>query len=132
MGYNRLMNYREFKPYGKKPGRIKHDVISYDGKTFDSKAEYERYIELRIMEKQGLISGLQVHPEYEIIPRQKSAAGNVLFRAAKYTADFAYVRDGKLVVEDVKSEYTRLEKDYVLRRKLMFYHNGIYVREVIK
>ncbi len=126
------MNYKEFKQFGKKPGRIKHDTINYDGKTFDSKAEYERYIELRIMEKQGLISGLNVHPEYEIIPRQLSPAGNVLFRAARYTADFSYVRDGKLIVEDVKSEYTRLEKDYILRRKLMLYLNGIYVQEIIK
>lgn len=126
------MNYKEFRQFGKKPGRIKHDTIRYDGKVFDSKAEYERYIELRIMEQKGLISDLKEHPEFEIIPRQLSTTGKTLFRPARYTADFSYVRDGVLHVEDVKSEYTRLEKDYILRRKLMLYHNGIYVEEIIK
>ncbi len=39
--------------------------------------------------------------------------------AAYYTCDFQYVCDGVTVIEDAKSEATRREKDYVLRRKLM-------------
>jgi len=54
----------------------------------------------------------------------------VIEREAVYTADFTYVLpDGSLVVEDVKSEYTRKEKDYVLRRKLMLYRHGIKIKE---
>ncbi|MBR0353095.1 MAG: DUF1064 domain-containing protein [Oscillospiraceae bacterium] len=46
-----------------------------DGRTFDSNAEYERWLELRIMERKGLITDLKEHPEFEIIPRQVSKAG---------------------------------------------------------
>lgn len=36
-----------------------------------------------------------------------------------------------MIVEDVKSEYTRQAEDYKLRRKLMYQVHGIYVTEVI-
>ena len=39
--------------------------------------------------------------------------------------------DGKLVVEDVKSEMTRHLPDYVMKRKLMLYVHGIKLKEVI-
>ena len=55
----------------------------------------------------------------------------VFEQAAVYTADFVYwSRDiGGIVVEDCKSEITRKEKDYVLRRKLMLYVHGIRIVE---
>ncbi len=49
---------------------------------------------------------------------------------AVYTADFVYNNaDGNIIVEDTKSEYTRKEKDYVLRRKLMLHVHNIKIRE---
>lgn len=49
---------------------------------------------------------------------------------AVYTADFVYRnKDGKEIVEDVKSEVTRKEADYVLRRKLMLHVWGIRILE---
>ena len=53
----------------------------------------------------------------------------VIEQAAVYTADFVYIEDGVKVVEDCKSEYTRKEKDYVLRRKLMLHVHGIRIVE---
>jgi len=50
-------------------------------------------------------------------------------KPAVYTADFVYEKDGELVVEDVKSDYTRKEADYVLRRKLMLEKHGIKILE---
>lgn len=126
------INYYEFRKIRNKKGRVAHNRKIVDGRTFDSNAEYERWLELRIMERKGMITDLKEHPEFEIIPRQVSKAGKTLFRPARYTADFSYMRDGVLHVEDVKSEFTRQEKDYVLRRKLMLYMNGIYVEEVIR
>lgn len=52
-------------------------------------------------------------------------------KAAHYTADFTYNRYGKYVVEDVKSEFTRKEKDYVLRKKLMLHVHDIEIYEHI-
>ena len=97
---------------------------------FDSRAEMARYIELVQMQRVGLINGLQRQVKYEIIPAikvQKEIAlktktkvvERVEEKAAHYTCDFQYFQDGVLVIEDAKSEATRKEKDYVLRRKLM-------------
>ena len=51
-------------------------------------------------------------------------------KEAIYTADFTYYDNkGNYIVEDVKSDYTRKEKDYVLRRKLMLHVYGIKILE---
>ena len=116
----------------KRSGKIRHDSCTADGYKFDSRKELERYRALRLLERGGAVTDLKVHPRYEIIPTLRSLDGRVIFRSAHYTADFSYkTPDGRLVVEDVKSEFTRREKDYILRRKLMLMVNGIYVEEVI-
>lgn len=49
---------------------------------------------------------------------------------AVYTADFVYTdENGKEIVEDVKSDITRKEADYVLRRKLMLFIHKIKILE---
>ena len=115
---------------GKKTGKVNHERVTINGIVFDSIAEADRYRVLRVMEKTGKISDLVCHPRWEIIPAQ-NPEGHRGFQPAHYTADFSYVKDGKLIVEDVKSEYTRQEEDYKLRRKLMLLVHGIYVEEVI-
>lgn len=126
------MPYASFKDFGKKrTGKVNHETVVINGITFDSMAEAERYKVLRVMEKTGKISGLECHPRWEIIPKQE-VDGHRNFQAAHYTADFKYYTpDGQMIVEDVKSEYTRLAEDYKLRRKLMHLVHGIYVTEVI-
>lgn len=114
---------------------------------WDSKAEFLRYAELLDMQRKGLISGLQRQVKYEIIPAikvQKEIAlktktkvvERVDEKAAHYTCDFQYTQDGVLVIEDAKSEATRKEKDYVLRRKLMKHliqeQNEVAGREVMR
>ncbi len=125
------MPYAVFKDYGKKnTGKVNHERVIVGGITFDSRAEADRYTILRVMEKTGKISQLQCHPRWEVIPAQK-ITGHRSFQAAHYTADFSYIKDGQLIVEDVKSEYTREDEAYKLRRKLMYLMHGIYVTEVI-
>lgn len=154
-----------------------HDV---DVKTiikYDSKKEYDRWLVLQQMQKEGKISDLQRQVVYELIPAKTETVKvkdklvnvwvveNLKFRTQKeahaycrsidlqtsaatcvktpqpvykevtiehnavYTADFVYNEAGKLVVEDVKSDITRKEKDYVLRRKLMLHVHGIRIKE---
>ena len=57
----------------------------------------------------------------------------IVEKNAVYTADFVYRKTdtNEVVVEDVKSEYTRKEKDYVLRRKLMLFRYGIKIKEIV-
>jgi muconolactone delta-isomerase len=85
------------------------------GHTFDSTAEYRRYLQLRDMADNGEIRDLQIHPSFEIIPRFRDWTGKH-HGATYYEADFRYTdRQGHDTVEDVKGVRT---KDYVLKRKL--------------
>lgn len=48
-----------------------------------------------------------------------------------YVADFVYYQDGEQVVEDCKSDFTRKEKDYIIKRKLMLHKHHIKIYEYI-
>tara|TARA_R110000765_G_scaffold382785_1_gene474044 strand:- start:233 stop:610 length:378 start_codon:yes stop_codon:yes gene_type:complete len=78
--------------------------ITHFGKTFDSKKEGERYLELRSMEKRGDITKLETQPVYKLscgdIPIKRLGGKG---RQRQYTADFTYLdKTGKRRVEDVK------------------------------
>lgn len=114
-----------------KQGRIPHKRVKLYGHDFDSKAEAQRYLELLYMQKSGQISDLRLQPEFDLIPTGRIPHEKAL-RAHKYKADFQYVENGEIVVEDVKSAYTRKDRTYIINRKLMWYLKGIYVKEVIR
>lgn len=134
MAYQSIKARQQIKRYNeKKSGKVNHQVIYANGIRFDSKAEHDRYLELLLLEKAGLISDLVCHPSYEILPKQETPKGFGNFRPVDYTPDFKYRdKDGIEHVEEVKSEYTRKEKDYVIRRKLIYYTLGIYVEELVR
>lgn len=99
-----------------------------DGQTFDSKKEANRYKELRLLEKAGVIKDLWTQVKFKLIPAQRDeATGKVIERECSYKADFVYEEDGKTVVEDAKGFRT---KEYVIKRKLMLWRYGIRIREV--
>ena len=105
-----------------------HETI-VDGIRFDSRHEAHRWIELRYMERVGLITELKRQVPFELIPNQKEN-GKVIERAWKYIADFTYKNaDGELVVEDAKSEATRT-REYIGKRKMMLWEFGIKIQEV--
>jgi len=79
-----------------------------DGKIFDSKKEAHRYGELKMLERSGIIANLELQPAFEI-----EVAGR---RICKYRADFRYVENGAITVEDVKGVRTPL---YRLKKKLV-------------
>ena len=53
-----------------------------DGKTFDSKKEAKRYTELKLLEKTGMITHLELQPTYQITVNGVDIC--------KYKADFRY------------------------------------------
>lgn len=91
-----------------KYGSRKHEV---DGIQFHSKKEAARYGIIRIMELAGEITDLELQPVFLIQIEGK--------KIAKYFADFRYRKDGKVVIEDVKSPATRLKASYRLKKKLV-------------
>ena len=95
-----------------------------DGITFDSKKEATRYAELKLLSRSGLIQNLRLQVPFELIPKQ---AGE---RAVKYIADFVYDENGETVVEDTKSEITRANPTYILKRKLLLWVHGLRIKEV--
>ena len=102
----------------------KYNNIKYKG--YDSKREYYRAQELKLLEKKGVISDLQEQVKFELIPSQRdnNGKGKVVERSVCYRAD---LRDGVLVVEDSKGMRT---KEYIIKRKLMLYMYGIKINEV--
>ena len=104
----------------------------YQGITFDSADEMERYIDLKCRELRGEVSSLRLQYRFCIIAKQQvstvvhlkrkdKTVTKTQERAAYYTCDFMYREGEHVVIEDVKSRYTGAMRDYVLRRKLMIY-----------
>lgn len=51
-------------------------------------------------------------------------------REIAYVADFVYMENGKQVVEDVKSDITRANPVYKIKKKMLMYVHGIEITEV--
>ena len=77
--------------------------VEYDGYTFDSQAEYHRYLALCDRGQRGEIEQIEVHPCFILQERFFDEHGEKWIRAITYTADFRYLEHGcHHVVEDVK------------------------------
>lgn len=108
-----------------------------NGITYDSVKESRRHAELLLLERAGEISDLARQVRYVLIPAQYEPdiigarggvkRGKLIEREVAYIADFVYMQDGKLVVEDTKGVRT---KDYIIKRKLMLYVHKIRIKEV--
>lgn len=99
-----------------------------DGIKFDSKKEANRYVELKLMEKAGVIHSLHLQPSFILQEAFTDYTGKK-HRAIKYKADFEYIENDKLTVEDVKGFKT---KEYRLKAKLfMFKYQDVVFKEII-
>lgn len=110
--------FRSRNKYGNKKTVI-------DGITFDSAKEARRYSELKLMQRAGAISDLKIQPRFELIPSFKK--NGKAFRKTEYVADFSYMENGIEIVEDVKSEITRKDPTYRLKRKLLHFRYDDFV-----
>ena len=106
--------------------KYRNKKVCYNGNVFDSKKEAQRYSELFLLERAGVITDLRLQVPFELIPAQR-INGKVVERPCKYIADFVYEENGKRVVEDTKGMKT---KDYIIKRKLMLFIHGIQIKEV--
>ena len=114
--------------------------VTRNGITYDSKKEADRHAELLLLERAGVITGLQRQVKFTLLPAHYETferhgkngqpikdGQRCVERAVVYVADFTYKQDGKLIVEDVKGMRT---KEYVLKRKMMLHFHGIKIKEV--
>ncbi len=97
-----------------------------DGYTFDSIKESKRFIELRLLARQGLISDLTLQPVYLLQNAYKRDGKKI--REINYVADFRYKQNGAIVCEDVKGHLTDV---YKLKKKmLLFKYPELDFREI--
>jgi putative resolvase len=95
-----------------KPSKYRNRKTEYLGIQFDSRKEADRYQELLLLERAGLIQDLSLQPRYDL-----SVNGHKL---GYYKGDFRYkdVATDTVVLEDVKSPVTRTAV-YQLKKKLV-------------
>jgi hypothetical protein len=86
------------------------------GHTFDSKAEYRRYCELLLLQRAGEITDLQIHPTFTLL--DGCIWNGRRFSAIKFTPDFQYRENGKIIIEDVKGGKATQTRDFKLRLRL--------------
>ncbi|MDO4649767.1 MAG: DUF1064 domain-containing protein [Eubacteriales bacterium] len=113
-----------------------------DGIAFDSRKEARRFKELSLLEKAGAIKDLKLQVKYVLIPAQREFTmevytkgrnkgcfkpGKLLEKECAYYADFQYIENGSLIVEDTKGVRT---PEYIIKRKLMLKNYGIRIREI--
>ena len=97
--------------------------VVVDGLRFDSKAEARRWVVLRLLEKAGEIRDLRRQVTYPLIVNG--------VKVGSYRSDFDYVWiDGRRVVEDVKSRFTKKLPMYQLKKKLMRACWGVDISEI--
>jgi len=100
---------------GKRKNKYNAKKVKADGYTFDSQAEYRRYLELKQLFDAGVIGSLEVHPKYSLLAPFTDSFG-VKHPGITYEADFCYYdEDGQFIAEDVKGVKTAVFK---LKRQL--------------
>ncbi|MEN6396766.1 MAG: DUF1064 domain-containing protein [Methanoregula sp.] len=116
-------------------------TLDVDGKphTFPSKAEAARYLQLKCLQKAGIVKEIEIQPVFELQPAYRKCCGEFqpvdqprgknhcpycggkvpVTKAITYTADFRVTySDGHQEIEDVKGMETEIFK---LKRKMFEY-----------
>ena len=101
--------------------------VQVDMYVFDSIAESKRYKELKLLEQAGEISELELQPRFLL--QEGFRKNGKTFRKIEYIADFQYIENGRLVIEDVKGKETEVFK---LKRKLFEHEYPDYELKLIK
>lgn len=120
------MNHFARQPGAVKPSKYGNKKVDWQGETFDSKAELNRYLQLLALAKCGEIRDLTRQVSFVLAP--KVIIQGRPKRSLIYRADFSYVdvKSGNLVVEDKKGALTEA---YKIKRHLMKSVHGIDILE---
>ena len=131
--------------------KLNNKSIVIDGIEFDSQKEGNRYCELKLLQRTGKISDLELQKKYELIPAQYEIVETgeyykvgerkgqpktkrvCIEQSVVYIADFVYRQNGQVVVEDVKGYRDPASATYakfVLKRKMMLWIHSIRIKEI--
>lgn len=107
---------------GEKPKRSKYGAVrvEIDGRWFDSKAEAARFLDLRRLQRAGVITELVCQPVFPVTING--------IRVFEYRADFQYTdENGRSRIIDVKGVRTPV---YRLKKRIAEAYHGITIEEV--
>ena len=97
--------------------------VEIDGYKFDSVKESKRYLLLRYRLALGEINDLRIHPRIPLIVNGE--------KIGHYVGDFQYLENGKLILEDVKTEATKTAVYQLKKKILLAQPRPIVITEVI-
>ena len=102
-------------------------ITAPGGEKFDSMKEYNRWGQLKLLQRAGKISGLERQVKFLLLPVQRDEQGTLLEHASSSVADFVYTADkGNRIVEDCKGCKTDV---YKLKKAMMLYFHRIRIKE---
>lgn len=117
-GYNvRRLNLNDMR-FQPRISKYNNKPVVVDGHHFPSRREANRYAELKLMERAGLIAELKLQVPFPITINTQVVT--------RYVADFTYKQDGKIVVEDCKGFKTDTFK---LKAKMVKAQYGVVILE---
>ena len=119
-------------------GRNKYN--NRKGGGFDSQKEMDRYHELLLMERAGIIHGLKRQVPFQLTPtvrkpdvigpRGGRKPGKVILNKSEYIADFTYYQGEDFIVEDVKGYRDGAAyREFMLKKKMLYHLRGILIHE---
>ena len=124
----KVSKYRNRKVYVYASGLVLNEKKKKFGpidETYDSEKEYQRHLELKMLERAGAVTDLRRQVPFLI--QAECVRGDETIRAINYVADFCYTDPlGREIVEDVKGQDKTTgkyitTKDFLLKWKLLKY-----------
>lgn len=120
-------------------GKFRPKPIETEHGHFDSTSEYQRYLLLLDMERNGEISDLKRQVTFELLPQQTKVVKmqlktktkdiiKVIEQDMNYTCDFTYYKEGEYIVEDHKGSRWNVDEAMRIKKKLLYYFHGIELK----
>lgn len=116
---------KHFEELKEKKSKYRNKIVKTEEGVFKSEWEYERWCELKLLQRAGRITDLKKQVKFVLIDKLEGQ------REMAYFADFTYYENGEYIVEDTKSKPTKTAT-YKIKKKLMFERYGIKIREIEK
>lgn len=90
---------------------------AYKNINFDSKKEMNRYVYLKDQERKRMIVDLELQKRF-VLQESFKHEGQT-YRKIEYVCDFYYYDGLHWIIEDVKSDFTRKNPVYRIKKKLL-------------
>lgn len=98
--------------------KYKAKKTEVDGIKFMSEAEANRYVDLKRLQRAGHIKHLSLQPRFMLQEGFVNVHTGKKERMIEYVADFMYLENNVIIVEDCKGFKT---SDYKIKRKLFIH-----------